>query len=49
MEQIALTMENINQEMVQNLASTYQAEKSAQDLSSVARQLEAAVARYKLN
>jgi methyl-accepting chemotaxis protein len=42
-------MENINQAMVQNLASTHQAEKSAQDLSSVARQLEAVVARYKLN
>ena len=49
MEQIALAMENINQAMVQNLASTHQAEKSAQDLSSVARQLEAVVARYKLN
>lgn len=48
-EQIALAIKNINQATLQNLASTRQAEKSAQDLSSVARQLEAVVARYKLS
>ena len=49
MEQIAVAMENINQATMQNLASTRQAEKSAQDLSSVTQQLEGVVARYKLN
>jgi methyl-accepting chemotaxis protein len=49
MEQIALAMENINEAMVQNLASTRQAEKAAQDLSSVAKQLEELVDIYKLN
>jgi methyl-accepting chemotaxis protein len=49
MEQIALAMDNINQATVQNLASTSQAEKAAQDLSAVAQQLEGLVARYKLN
>ncbi len=49
MEQIAIAMQNINQATVQNMASTRQAEKSAQDLSSVARQLDGLVARYKLN
>ncbi|MBN1993619.1 MAG: GAF domain-containing protein [Anaerolineae bacterium] len=49
MEQIALAIENINQATVQNLASIRQAEKSAQDLSDVAQQLETLVARYKLN
>ena len=48
MEQIALAMESINQATLQNLAPTRQAEKSAQDLSSVAKQLESVVARYKL-
>ena len=48
MEQIALAMQNINQATVQNLASTRQAEKAAQDLSSLARQLERLVTRYKL-
>lgn len=48
MEQIALAMQNINQATVQNLTSTRQAEKAAQDLSGVARQLESLVARYKL-
>lgn len=49
MEQIALATQNINQATMQNLASTRQAEQSAQNLSSVARQLESLVARYKLN
>ena len=49
MEQIAQAMDNINQATLQNLASTRQAEKSAQNLSSVAQQLEAIVTRYKLN
>jgi methyl-accepting chemotaxis protein len=48
MEQIALAMQNINQATVQNLASTRQAEKAAQDLTSLARQLERLVTRYKL-
>ncbi len=49
MEQIALAMQNIDQTTVQNLASTQQAEKVAQDLSSLAQQLETLVARYKLS
>ncbi len=49
MEQIALAMDNINQATIQNLASIRQAEKSAQDLSGVAQQLEALVATYKLD
>ncbi len=48
MEQIALAMQNINQATIQNLASTRQAEKAAQDLSTLAQQMEAVVARYKL-
>ena len=47
-EQIGLAIANINQATIQNLASTRQTEKSAQDLSSVARQLEALIAQYKL-
>jgi methyl-accepting chemotaxis protein len=49
MEQIALAMQNINQATVENLASVRQAEKAAQDLSGLARQMESLVARYKLN
>ncbi len=49
MEQIALAMQNIDQTTVQNLASTQQVEMAAQDLSSLAQQLEALVVRYKLN
>lgn len=49
MEQISLAMQNINQATMQNLASTRQTERSAQDLSSVAKQLDSLVARYKLN
>jgi methyl-accepting chemotaxis protein len=48
-EQIALAMENINQATMQNLASTRQAEKAAQDLSALAQQMERLVSRYKLN
>ncbi|MBE7471401.1 MAG: methyl-accepting chemotaxis protein [Anaerolineales bacterium] len=48
-EQIALAMQNINQATMQNLASTRQAEKSAQDLSALAQQMESLVTRYKLN
>jgi methyl-accepting chemotaxis protein len=49
MEQIALAMQNINQATMQNLASTRQAERAAQDLSAVAKQMESLVDRYKLN
>ncbi|MFO7540355.1 MAG: methyl-accepting chemotaxis protein [Chloroflexota bacterium] len=48
-EQISLAMQSINQATVQNLASTRQAEKAAQDLSSLAHQMENLVDRYKLN
>ncbi|GIK37748.1 MAG: hypothetical protein BroJett011_15810 [Chloroflexota bacterium] len=48
-EQIALAMQNINQATVQNLASTRQAEKAAQDLAALAQQMESLVARYRLN
>ncbi len=49
MEQIALAMQNINQATVQNLTSSHQTEKSAQDLTIVAEQLEMLVSRYRLN
>ncbi len=48
MEQISLAIQNINQATVQSLSSTRQTERSAQDLSQVARQLENLVTRYKL-
>lgn len=48
-EQIALAMQNINQATIQNLASTRQAERAAQDLSSLATQMSSLVDRYKLN
>lgn len=48
MEQIALAMQNINQATVQNLASTRQVEISAQELTTLAQQMEAIVDRYKL-
>jgi methyl-accepting chemotaxis protein len=47
-EQIALAMDNINQATIQNLSSTRQAEKAAQDLSNLAQQMEGLVAQYKL-
>ena len=48
MEQIALAMDNINQATIQNLSSTRQAEKAAQDLSNLAQQMEGLVSQYKL-
>jgi methyl-accepting chemotaxis protein len=47
-EQIALAMQNINQATVQGLASTRQAEKSAQNLNDLARKMTNTVAQYKL-
>ena len=47
-EQIALAMQNINQATVQGLASTRQAEKSAQSLNDLARKMTDTVAQYKL-
>ena len=49
MEQIALAMQNINQATMQNLASTRQAERAAQDLSALANQMSSLVHQYKLN
>jgi methyl-accepting chemotaxis protein len=47
-EQIALAMQNINQATVQSLASTRQAEKSAQSLNDQARRMTELVAQYRL-
>jgi methyl-accepting chemotaxis protein len=47
-EQIALAMQNINQATTQNLASTRQAEKAAQDLDELARRLAETVEQYQL-
>jgi methyl-accepting chemotaxis protein len=47
-EQIALAMRNINQATVQSLASTRQAEKSAQNLNQLAHSLTETVAQYRL-
>ncbi len=47
-DQIALAMRNINQATVQSLASTRQAEKSAQNLNELARSLTATVTQYRL-
>ena len=44
-----MAMQNINQATLQNLASTRQAERAAQDMSSLAKQIETLVARYRLN
>ncbi|MFN8453560.1 MAG: methyl-accepting chemotaxis protein [Anaerolineae bacterium] len=49
MEQIALAMQNINQATMQNLTSTRQTEKTAQDLAAMAKQMEGLAAKYKLN
>jgi methyl-accepting chemotaxis protein len=46
-EQIALAMQNINQATVQSLASTRQAEKSAQNLNELARKMNETVAQYR--
>ncbi len=48
-EQIALAMQNINQVTVQSLASTRQAEKSAQNLNDLARDMSTTVAQYRLS
>ena len=47
-EQIALAMQNINQATQQSLASTRQAEKAAQDLNDLARQMAKIVEQYQL-
>ncbi len=47
MEQISLAMSNINQATVQSLASTRQAEKSAQNLNELARQMAELVGKYR--
>jgi methyl-accepting chemotaxis protein len=47
-EQIAQAMGNINQATVQSLASTRQAEKTAQDLNELARRLTQTVEQYRL-
>lgn len=46
-EQIALAMQNINQATIQSLASTRQAEKSAQNLNDLALKMNETVAMYK--
>jgi methyl-accepting chemotaxis protein len=46
--QIAMSMQNINQATVQNLASTRQAEKAASDLNDLARSLTETVEQYRL-
>ena len=46
-EQIALAMQNINQVTIQSLASTRQAEKSAQNLNDLARSMTGTVTQYK--
>jgi methyl-accepting chemotaxis protein len=48
MEQIAVAMQNINQVTVQNLSSTRQAEKSAQELNEVAQGLTDIVEQYRV-
>ncbi len=48
-EQIALAMQNINQVTVQSLASTRQAEKSAQNLNTLAQDMATTVQQYRLN
>ncbi len=47
-EQIALAMQSINQATVQNLASTRQAERAAQNLNGLAGSLTEVVAQYQL-
>jgi len=48
-EQIALAMKNINQVTVQSMASTRQAEKAAQNLSDLSRNLTTTVDTYRVN
>jgi methyl-accepting chemotaxis protein len=45
-EQVAVAMQNINQAMIQSLASTRQAERAAQDLNALAHHLSDMVKRY---
>jgi methyl-accepting chemotaxis protein len=47
-EQIALAMQSINQATAQNLSSTRQAERAAQDLNELARSLTDVVEQYQL-
>jgi methyl-accepting chemotaxis protein len=47
-EQIALAMQNINQATAQSLSSTRQAENAAQDLNTLAGQLNEVVTQYRL-
>jgi methyl-accepting chemotaxis protein len=47
-EQIAMAMQNINQATVQSLASTRQAEKSAQILNDLAHEMNKTVSQYRL-
>jgi methyl-accepting chemotaxis protein len=47
-EHTAVAMRNINQATVQSLASTRQAEKSAQSLNELARSLSQTVAQHQL-
>jgi methyl-accepting chemotaxis protein len=44
MDQVALAMENIRQASTQNMASTRQVERAAQDLNTLAGRLKALVA-----
>ena len=48
MDQIAVAMQNINQVTIQSMSSTRQAEKSAQELSDLARSLAEIVEQYQL-
>ena len=48
MEQIAVAMGNINQVTVQSMASTRQAERSAQELNELARSLSETVEQYQV-
>lgn len=48
MDQVALSMQSINQAMVQSVSSTRQAEKAAQDLNELANGLGELAAQYQL-
>jgi methyl-accepting chemotaxis protein len=48
-EQVAVAMQSINQATVQSLASTRQAEKAAQELNGLARQLTDIVGQYQVS
>ena len=49
MDQLATAIMSIKQATTQTAASTRQAERSAQDLHQMAQQMQAAIARYRLN